>query len=189
MKKISKAWTPLITSFNGNDNNNIKQSAIMLNGIKNIKQQSTSTRKFNTAPSTSKQQNKGSRQRCKCHALCMNALDHLFWWQWQQQHQTINYHAQWHQKHQTTINLNQKNSTLHLLQANDDIRAQDRATNVMHFAWMPQWSCSMVSKISNQPQPKDNTTCSASKQLHQGSRQSCKCHALHMNTLDCLFPC
>ena len=41
------AWIPLITSFDGkNNNNNIKQSMNMLNGIENIKQQSTSTKKI-----------------------------------------------------------------------------------------------------------------------------------------------
>ena len=40
------AWMPLNTSFDGDDNNNVKQSVIMLNGIENIKQQSTSTRKI-----------------------------------------------------------------------------------------------------------------------------------------------
>ena len=89
--------------------------------------------KINAEPSTRKQQHQSSRQSCKCHALHMNTLNHLFLWQWQQQHQTINNHAQWHQRHQTTINLKKM---LHIQQENDNIRAQDRDTNVMLFAWM-----------------------------------------------------
>ena len=95
-----------------------------------------------TAPSTSKWQYQCLRQSHKCHALYMNASNHLYQWQQQQQHQIINDHVQWQQKHQTTIILNYK---------------------------------------------KFNTAPSASEWQHQCSRQSCKCHALCMNTLNQLF--
>ena len=90
-----------------------------------------------------------------------------------------------------------ENSTLHLLQAYNNISTQDRDANIMLFTWMPsssllmamtttpnnQQPCSMALKISNNNllNQKIKTTPSASKWLHQGSRQSQKCHALHMN--------
>ena len=103
------AWAPLITSFNDDDNNSIKQSTIMLNGIKKSNNNQPQLPNFNTTPSTSKRQHQCSRESHKCHALCMNALNPLFWWQWQQQYQTINNYAQQSQKQQAT-NKNQPQS-------------------------------------------------------------------------------
>ena len=102
---------PLITSFNGND---IKQSTIVLNGIENIKQESTSTRKI-------QHEQLGMETISKAWMPLITSFNGND----KQQHQTINNHAQWHQKHQTAINLNQKNSTLHLLQVNNNIRGQE----------------------------------------------------------------